>query len=356
MPEKKERIPEIAMTNTKKEMMEAYDALVQKMREREQSTLKPEVQLEKKKEQKAIDTAESLSSEGVVKGVGALRMEFGKILTDLSDRLEQEITRFNEVRQAIAVKEREVQEIYEIEKSAHSFAALIEAQAQRRQQFDSEMTAKKQSLEQEIENTRKEWEEEKKRHQAAIKERDTEEEKNRARVKEEYLYTTKREQKLTQIELADAKTELERELHRRREEAEKDLTERERAVSQCEEELKELRQEAATYPKEMEKAVARARQETAEQCQQEAKRGQELSVKEFDGERNVLKTRIEALEKAVSDQTEQVRRLSQNLEKSHQQVQDIAVKAIESSANVRSSVMRAVAESKQRPEEERETD
>ena len=58
--------------------------------------------------------------------------------------------------------------------------------------------------------------------------------------------------------------------------------------------------------------------------------------KEFIGERNVLTTRVESLEKTVKEQSEQVTKLTQQLEKAYQQVQEIAVKTIEGSSTVKS--------------------
>jgi hypothetical protein len=58
--------------------------------------------------------------------------------------------------------------------------------------------------------------------------------------------------------------------------------------------------------------------------------------KEFIGERNVLTTRIESLEKIGKEQSEQISKLTQQLEKAYQQVQEIAVRTIEGSSTIKS--------------------
>ena len=73
-------------------------------------------------------------------------------------------------------------------------------------------------------------------------------------------------------------------------------------------------------------------QEAVERVQREAAMKEELVRKEFEGERNVLNTRIESLEKTVKEQHEQIAKLSQQSEKAYGQVQNIAVKAIEGSS------------------------
>ena len=82
--------------------------------------------------------------------------------------------------------------------------------------------------------------------------------------------------------------------------------------------------------------MTKAIKETTEKLNLEAKNREELQKREFIGERNVLTTRIESLEKMVKEQSEQITKLTQQLEKAYQQVQDIAVKTIEGSSNIKS--------------------
>ncbi len=87
--------------------------------------------------------------------------------------------------------------------------------------------------------------------------------------------------------------------------------------------------------KEVETAVNKAVEETTKKLKGEAAKNEEILRKEFDGERNVLKTKIESLSKIAADQTKQIDNLSQQLEKAYGKVQDIAVKAVEGSANMK---------------------
>lgn len=67
--------------------------------------------------------------------------------------------------------------------------------------------------------------------------------------------------------------------------------------------------------------------------QQEASAREEILKREFTGERNVLTARNAALEHTVKEQAEQISKLLQQSEKAYGQVQEIAVRAIEGSAN-----------------------
>lgn len=326
----------LSMSNTKKEMIDTYNALLKQLQEKSEAELKPEKKIEEKKNKEILQVAEALSSEGVIQEIGNLKLEIGKRLTSISDGLEEEVSKYNQIQKAIEIKDKELKELYEIERTAETFAALIEAQNQKSRDFELEMATRKEELERDIITTREEWEKEKKEYGVQIKERDAAELKRREREKEEYGYAFKREQLLARDKFEDEMAETEKEIQLKKENMEKELAEREKAVSEREEEIAGLQNRVAAFPDEIKEAVSKAVKEATDRIMLEAKNKEELIKKEFDGERNVLKTRIESLEKTVKDQSAQIVSLSGQLEKSYQKVQDIAVKSVEGSSNLKS--------------------
>ena len=99
--------------------------------------------IEEKKTKEAVQVAESLTTEEVAGEIGNLKIDIGKTLTRIADQMEGEVNRFVAIRNAIAAKETELRELYEIEKAAMTLAALIEAQNQKRQEFTAEMETKR---------------------------------------------------------------------------------------------------------------------------------------------------------------------------------------------------------------------
>jgi hypothetical protein len=336
MEEKKFQPKKLSLSNTKQEMLEAYQTVLKQLEAQKEAELKPEKKIEEKKAKEVIQVAESLSSEGVAKEISNLKIETSKTLAQISDRLEEEVNKFRAIQTAIALKEKELQELYEIERSAVTLAALIESQNQKRQAFEIEMAEKKEALSQEIEALRTQREQEKKEYEEEIKERDMTEKKRREREKDDYEYSFKREQKLTKDKFEDEKSKLEKEIQVKKVQMESELKEREKIIAEKEEELNELRKRGNAFPKELETAVSKAIKETTDRLNLEAKNREELVKKEFIGERNVFTTRIESLEKTVKEQSEQVAKLAQQLEKAYQQVQEIAVKTIEGSSTAKS--------------------
>jgi hypothetical protein len=355
MEEKKFQPKKLTTANTKQEMLEAYHSVLKQLEAQKELDLKPEKKLEEKKAKEVTQVADSLSSEGIARETSNLKIEAGKMLAQISDRMEEEIGRYKAVQNAVALKEKELQELYEIEKSAMTLAALIESQNQKRQAFESEMASRKEDLHQEIETSRAEWEKEKNDYEAMIKERDIAEKKRRDREKEEYDYVFKREQKLAKDKFEDEKAKLEKEVQLRKEQMEAELKLREKAIAEQEAELNELRKKVAAFSKEMEAAVGKAVKETTEKITLEAKNREEIQKRESTGEKNVLVTRIESLEKTVKEQSERIIRLNQQLEKAYQQVQDVAVKTIEGASNAKSlaSLQQWMSEQMKKPSQEK---
>jgi hypothetical protein len=336
MPEKPAPAKKLSDKSTKQEMLEAYQVLAKQLEEKRAADLAPERRLEEKRTEEAVKVAMAVDPEGIDRDIGALKAEIGKMLADVSDRLAAESGKFRGVQKAVAGKERELQELYGIEKAAVSLAALIEAQNQKRFDFETQITREREELEGEIEARRAEWDQEKKAHEAEVKERDAAEKKVRDREREDFTYAFKRDQQAIKDKLNDEKTALEKEIKLKRETADKELIEREKAIAERERELAELRAKAAAFPKELENAVTQAVKDISDRLKLEAKNREELARKEFEGERNVLAAKNESLEKAGKEMSAANAKLAQQLEAAYQKVQDIAEKTVEGTSQSKS--------------------
>ena len=335
MPEQEPRPAKLNVTSSKKEMLAAIKDLERQVAERREAEAKPEQKAREKQEKEAVAVADSLSTEGIAREIGNLKAEVGKVLVQLSDKMEEAIGKYSQTKRAVEVRAKELEEFYEIEKGASTLTALLEAQKQKREQFEAEMAEHKEALEEEIESTREEWKSERAAHEAEIKERDAAEKKAREREAEDYKYRIAREKQLAKEEFEYEKAKLAREAQLQKEELERDILAREKALKEQEAELAQLRARAEAFPKELDVAVARAVKETTDRLSREAQQKAELMKKDADAEQRVLAGRIESLQKTAKEQADTIAKLSGQIEKSYGQVQDIAVKAIEGSASAK---------------------
>ena len=336
MPEKAPAPKKLTEKNTKQEMLDAYQSLAKQLEEKRASALNPEKRQEEKAVEEAVKTAVSLAPDNIDREIGALKAEIGKMLADTAEKLALESGKFRHLQKAVESKQQELQELYGIEKTAVTLAALLEAQAQKKREFEEEIARERESLTAEINSTRMEWEKEQKAHEAELKERDAIEKKARDREKETFDYAFKRDQQAMRDKFNDEKAALEKEILRKKEAAERELAEREKSVAEKEKELAELRARAAAFPKELESTVDKAVKEAGERLKSEAKNREDLLRKEFEGERNVMATKIESLERTAKDLAAHNAKLSQQAEAAYQKVQEIAEKSIEGASHAKS--------------------
>src|SRR5712692_10317569 len=205
MPEKPAPLKKLSDKNTKQEMLEAYQALAKQFEEKRQAELNPERKIEEKKADEAIKAAAAIAADGIDREIGGLKSEISKMLADVSEKLATEAARFRNLQKAVETKERELHELYGIEKAACSLAALIEAQNQKRRDFEAEAAQQRDDLKRETEETRLAWQKERQAHEAELRERDTAEKKAREREKEQFDYGFKREQQALRDKLNDEK-------------------------------------------------------------------------------------------------------------------------------------------------------
>jgi hypothetical protein len=325
----------VSEKSTKQEMLDAYQTLAKQLEEKRAAELAPERRLEEKRSEEAVKVATGIAPEGIDREIGHVKAEIGKMLADVSDRLAAESARFRSIQKAVESKEAELKELYGIEKAAVSLAALIEAQNQKRAEFESAMAEERARLQSELDTLHAEWETEKKTHEAEFKEREASEKKARDREREDFTYNFKRDQQTLKDKLSDEKAALEKEIKLKREAFEQEFAAREKAIVAQETELAELRAKATAFPKELEAAVNQAAKEVTDRLKLEAKNREDLLRKESEGERNVLLARNETLEKVNKDVFASNSRLAQQLEAAYQKVQDIAEKTVEGTSQAK---------------------
>ncbi len=79
MEEKKPEPKKLTLSNTKQEMLEAYQTVLKQLEAQRESELKPEKRLEEKKAKEVYPGCrESLSSEGIAKEISHLKIETGE--------------------------------------------------------------------------------------------------------------------------------------------------------------------------------------------------------------------------------------------------------------------------------------
>ena len=270
---------------------------------------------------RAVD---DLSVEGVAQRISALSVQISKSLSDLADNLIAEVHRLTTIREAVALESEGLQRLHKIDIAATALDQLV-------QDYD----AQKQALATETSTGRAAWEAEDKARERAEKDYDENLKKQRQRETEEYEYKKTLERKKAQDKYDEEMRTLEKKNREKQEGLEKAWQERERAIKEHEEEYSRLRQEVSSFSSRLQAETERAKSEATQQTEQRFEQQVLLMTKEREADRRLSDLQIKTLEESGARQTAQMVAMQKQLDEAKQQVQDIAVKAIEGASGAR---------------------
>jgi hypothetical protein len=268
-------------------------------------------------------SVDGVTVEGVVQKISGLGLEVSKALADISERLTREVQLLASTRDAVALEQKELERLHKIDVAATALDQMVQDYARQKQQLETEIAAQRAA-----------WEEESAVAERERKEQEESLKKQRQREIEEYEYKKALERKKAQDKYEEDVRLAEKKNKERQEALEKGWQQREAALKEREDELARLRKEAEEFPARLQKEAKAAEQSRRET---EAKFEQQLLVlkKDADTEKRLAELQVKTLEEAVARQQAQIAAIEKQLAEAKQQVQDIAVKAIEGASGAK---------------------
>ena len=329
--------------NTKTEILKAYDELMLKVTQQKKE--EPRQLQEETKKQEIVRSAGSMSYESIVKGFASLKLELASTLEKLEEKLSSEFKHFEELQHAVTIEKENIHNLYQITANADSLAALLMAQKVKREEFESDLSSKRTSFEQQLENDklqldaemqqkREQWKKEKALAELQVKEDADALKKKRERDEEEYSYNLQLLRKKDSDSYQERKLKLDKELADKKTAFDADISARETKVQEAETELKMLREKSETFPIEIDKAVKQAERVLAEKMQTQYKFETELATRQNEGEIKLFEQTIQTLQSKIKDLDVIIRELTTKANTAEASVKDIAIKAIESSGKL----------------------
>jgi len=321
---------QITEKSTKSQILQAYNEALAKIKESKHEDKK--VEKKKEEESKIVKQASENSIEKIVNGISKAKIEIMNALDEVGEKLTSEFKKLEDLQNAIELESNYLHEIYDIKINSDSLSALLLAQKEKKAGFDSEMENKKTAFEDEMLQKKLLWNLEQQNYENQKKERDAQLKKDRQREEDDYNYNLQLKRKKDTDTYNEQKTKLEKDLIEKRNAVEKELSERETNVASKERELSELKLKVEQFPQELEYTVKETEKSVIDKLEFKYKHQAELAQKDIEGERNLNKQIIASLENKIKEQAELIKQLTQKVNDSGQQVQTIAIKAIESTA------------------------
>lgn len=267
---------------------------------------------------------EGISVERVVQKVSGLGLEISRALSQVSEHLVDQVNELEQVREVLALEKAELERLHKIDVAATSLDILVAEYQARKKQLEAEEVA-----------TRGTWAAEKQTAEQAHNEQVATLHRQRQREAEEYEYKLALERKKAQDEFEERVRSQERQNRERQEQFDKSWQQREAALKERETELLNLRQEVESFSSRLKKEVEAAVAQAVGAARQTHETKMTLLTKDTEADKRVAALQIKGLEETVAKQAAQISDLQQQLATAKQQVQDIAVKALESAAGAK---------------------
>lgn len=312
----------ITMKSTKQEMFEAYTEMKKKLDI--QASLKDDPIAD---QEKARKTAVVESADAIV------RMNI----------LAPEITeKYQNLCEAVKMKEDQLKELYEIESEANSLIALINAHKDKKHELEEKyrllteeaaaaLTAKKQEIVEEINVLKAEKEEILKNTNAENEALIAANNQKRSREEEEYAYNLKRARKLADDKWEDEKATREKAIA----EKEADLAKTEAELAAREEKMEELETKVAEIPE----LIAKAMEEGKKAGKAEAEKSHVFEVRSINTkneyEQKTLQDKVERLTVELTAANVKVDALQEKLDAAYTQMRDLASETVKSANGVK---------------------
>lgn len=313
---------EITMKSTKAEIMEAYKAAVEKLDTRDRMIDDPAKEAAKAKKVEVIASADKTAKEDIFNP--------------------EIIKKYNDLTEAITMKQIELDDLYGIEAKANAMAAMINAykekneelkenQAAKEAEFDLRMKEKKEALESEIADL----EQHKKdvmnsidvEAAAKIKEID----QARKRDEEVYTYNLNRSRKIENDKWEDEKADREKILELR----ETAALEKEIELNAKADHVKELEAKVEEIPT----LIAAATEEGIKKGKADADKSNAFEVralkKDAEYQKQLLEDKNERLAEDLANARAEKVELQQKLDDAYAQMRELAAKTVESTGGVK---------------------
>ncbi|MBD2353487.1 hypothetical protein H6G41_02425 [Tolypothrix sp. FACHB-123] len=335
--------------STKAEILQAYEELAkeaasvktqlnQVLKENQslsQSSSKDKPKIEPKTTMNQPSTVQQKMNY-TIESLAKIQLGFGSAANELSEQLTTQASKLGEIRENVEKEVQELKQLHNLEITADILDNLIASYEDNSKNYQEEFSQQKEVLFQELDEQRKTWLKEQDENHRLVKERDENLKKTRQRDEAEYKYNLELQRKLTQDEYEQQQKGLNKQLEEFQQETEKAWAEKEKTIAEREKQFEESKAKVEAFPKEKETAIKKATEEGKGIAYYQAKVKSDLYNKEVEGQKRFYEQRLQSLEQTISNQDNRLENLSKQLESALKQVQDLAVKAIEGTANVNS--------------------
>lgn len=319
-----------APKDSKTKILQSFQQILAERKKIASKVETKEEEAEKAKNKELLEVASTYTIDTIVKGLADLQLDFGTIINGLSDKLNTESSKLDELRKAIAIETEHRQELQQIRIVADALHILTQEHQEKLDTLEENATQQREIIAKDTLEKRKAWQKEQADFETALQEENTLITNTRQKEEADYQYTLERQRKIEVDNYEEAKRKLERELQDSTREKEKNWVDREKFLTDHQAEFAENQKKAETFEEELKQAYTKAKEEAIQEVTREAKVKADLFEKEWESSKQGYELRVQSLEQTIEKQSQQIAEISAQLQATMKQAQDLAMKAFSS--------------------------
>ncbi len=319
-------------SSSKNQIFADFDKLLASQKQNELKVATKEEEAEQQKNEELLELASSYTVDNIVNGMASLQLNFGNIVSELSDNLTTEANKLDELKRAIVVEQKHLEEIRKVRLVADALYILRQEHQERLRLLENNTTEQREAIAKEMAKTRKLWEQEEQEFTAKLEEENQLLAREREKEVSDYQYDIERNRQVERDEYQEVKRLQERELQQLGREKEKNWEEREAILAQQEPEFVKNQEKVAGFEEELKQAYNKAKADAIKDAEREAKVKADLLEKEWEVAESTAQLEIQSLETTIERHTARISELNEQLQAATNQAQNLAMRAFANSA------------------------
>ena len=146
--------------NSKAKIFQSFQQILTEKKKIESKVATKEEEAEKEKNKQILDKAANYTVDSIVKGLADLQLDFGGIINQLSEKLNAESLKLEELQKAIEIESQHLQELQKIRIVADSLHILTQEYEEKLSALEQNSALRLEALEKDMATKRKLWEKE----------------------------------------------------------------------------------------------------------------------------------------------------------------------------------------------------
>ncbi|MGF1488810.1 MAG: hypothetical protein ACFBSE_17120 [Prochloraceae cyanobacterium] len=311
----------------KSQIMSAFDKLIAEYKKGDSKVATKEEEAEKEKNQQLLETVADYTVDRIVNQTASLQLDFGGIINELTEKLDGESSKLEELKKAIAIETENLKQLRKVRLVADRLYILRQEHQEQLKILQDNTARQQEAIDKEMAQSRKNWEIEQQEFEIQIAEAAEILANTREKEAADYQYEIERVRKIEMDEYEEYKRQQERKMQETARDKEKIWVEREQYLAENEAEFEANKKKIEGFEAKLKEEYQKAKDKAIKKALDEAKVKSNLFAKEWEASQQGYELKLQSLQSTIARQTEEITELNRQLQEVTTQAQNLAMRA-----------------------------